>query len=550
MPIISLEALLKHECPIDVLIIGGGTSGLTLAARLATGCPETTVAVLEAGVYHENDPLVDIPGMMSRAIHNPKYDWTYYTLNFLGFVRPSKEEFNVLEEFGNTGWNWESMLHYMKRSERLQSLPPSVDAKKASAIPDAKYHGTSGAIASSYPAHIARWKPEASDGRPVGCFLAPTSVDSSISKRSYAASEYFAPNEALPNLLVVTEVSVSKITFEGNKANGVEVRFDGKTDTVKATKEVVVSAGQSREILELSGIGNASILKSFGLECVVNLPGVGENLQDHAFAPNIVFSDPKEAAEQQELYKKGDGLLAGVSSCFAFLPASAIGSPDDVAAWSQTEADSEPDLFPTLDPTVRKGIEKQYEILRRWVKDGSQPFSQILTLNGHYPVPGVTPDPLKRYTSILTAYSHPFTRGRVHISSASHEVPPNVDPRYLANPTDREILVRAIEFVEKLCQTPPVKDVITGITVPGEKNNSDLGKFAGETLGTVHHPVGTAAMMPRELGGVVDADLKVYGTENLRVVDCSIIPLLSSSNTQSYAYAIGEKAADIIRARL
>ncbi|KAF8908253.1 alcohol oxidase [Mucidula mucida] len=590
MPLISLDDLLQRQ--IDVLIVGGGTSGLTLARRrvtvvLAQGSPQTTVAVLEAGVHHDNDPLVDIPGMLTRAIHNPDYDWTYYTvpqkhaanrnmlqthgkglggsslLNFMVFIRPSKEEFNALEELGNDGWNWDNLLPYMKKSERLQSAPPAVDGRLHSVKPDPENHGTEGAIAKSYPSHVTEIvpslldaleavgiprKPDPCDGRPVGCFLCPTSVDVSTSKRSYAASDFFTLNKDLPNLLVVTNVLVSKINLEGTKATGVTVQQGDKTVVVNANKEVVLSAGalHTPQILELSGIGNASIIEPLGIKCVVNLPGVGENLQDHGFCPVVVetpenfksfeiFSDPEQAAEQQELYKKGLGLLAGFSCCVSFIPASIIGNTEDVTAWSQTQTDSEADLFPNLDPSVRKGIEKQYEILRRWVQDDTQPFSQTLTFSGHFPIPGVTPDPSKRYTTIVTAYSHPFTRGRVHITSSSATASPDVDPRYLSNPTDHDILVHALEFA---------------IAVPNEKERMDRGKFARETLATVYHPLGTAAMLPRELGGVVDSSLKVYGIENLRVVDCSIAPLLTSSNTQTYAYAIGEKAADIILASL
>ncbi len=138
----------------------------------------------------------------------------------------------------------------------------------------------------------------------------------------------------------------------------------------------------------------------------------------------------------------------------------------------------------------------------------------------------MTPDPSKRYTTIVTAYSHPFTRGRVHITSSSATASPDVDPRYLSNPTDHDILVHALEFVEKVCQVAPLKDVVQAIAVPNEKERMDRGKFARETLATVYHPLGTAAMLPRELGGVVDSSLKVYGIENLRVVDCSIAPLV------------------------
>ncbi|KAK0496357.1 alcohol oxidase [Armillaria luteobubalina] len=604
MPIVSLQDLLAAD--VDVLVVGGGTCGLATATRLAQNRPNIVVAVIEAGDYHENDPLVDIPGMMSRAIHNPKYDWTYYTvpqkhagnrqilqshgkglggssmLNFFGFVRPSKEELDAIEQLGNVGWNWDSLSAYMKKSERIQTPDESVDTQRVAASPDPKNHGYEGPIAKSYPPHITEIhaplldslecmgvprNADNSGGRPVGAFLAPTSVDSKTATRSYSASGYYAPNEHLPNLLVLTEALTTKINFTAGadglqKAASVNIEKDGVNSTVNVKKEVLLSAGSlhTPQLLELSGVGNPKILAPLGIDAIIDLPGVGENLQDHALAPTVVevdqsfktfeiFGDPEQLADQQKLYAGRKGLLAGVSSCFAFMPAAAFGSEANLADWEKSASVSAIPELDAVHPSVRLGIEKQYEILRGWLKDPNQVFSQILTVNGHYPVAGVTPDPTKRYTTLLVAYMHPFTRGRVHITSTNPKAQPDLDPRYLANPADSGVLTSMISFMRRLFKTGPIAESIQSVTVPPFDEDTpveEINRFVADTLATVHHPVGTASMLPKELGGVVDSRLRVYGSENLRVVDCSIIPLELSCNIQSVAYAIGEKAADII----
>ncbi|SJL12971.1 related to Glucose dehydrogenase [acceptor] precursor [Armillaria ostoyae] len=604
MPIVSLQDLLDAD--VDVLVVGGGTCGLATATRLAQNRPNIVIAVIEAGDYHENDPLVDIPGMMSRAIHNPKYDWTYYTvpqkhagnrqilqshgkglggsslLNFFGFVRPSKEELDAIEKLGNVGWNWDSLSAYMKKSERVQTPDESVDGQRVAASPDPKNHGYEGPIAKSYPPHITEIhaplldslecmgvprNPDNSGGRPVGAFLAPTSVDSKTATRSYSASGYYAPNEHLPNLLVLTGALTTKINFTAGadglqKAVSVNIEKDGVKSTVNVKKEVLLSAGSlhTPQLLELSGVGSPKILAPLGIDTIIDLPGVGENLQDHALAPTVVevdqsfktfeiFGDPEQLADQQKLYAERKGLLAGVSSCFAFMPAAAFGTEANLADWEKSASVSAIPEFDALHPSVRLGMEKQYEILRGWLKDPNQVFSQILTVNGHYPVAGVTPDPTKRYTTLLVAYMHPFTRGRVHITSTNPKAHPDLDPKYLANPADSGVLASMISFMRRLFKTGPIAESIQSVTVPPFDEDTpieEVNRFVADTLATVHHPVGTASMLPKELGGVVDSRLRVYGSENLRVVDCSIIPLELSCNIQSVAYAIGEKAADII----
>ncbi|KAL4257347.1 GMC oxidoreductase family protein [Pleurotus pulmonarius] len=606
MPILSFQEFASTK--FDYLVVGGGTSGLAVAARLSEN-PDYTVGVIEAGDYHEHEPEVTVPGMMARAIHNPKFDWIFYTvpqkhvnnrkvlqsrgkglggsslLNFLASVRPVREELDAFEKLGNEGWSWDTLLHYMKKSEHLIPLPiPDEQAKQIAACPVPSLHGDKGPIAKSFPPHLAEVhlpllasleacgvprRSDNSDGRNVGAVLFPTSVEPSNATRSYSATAYYAPNADRANLLVVTGVTATKVHFTKEadgllRATGVAVASGSDTAIIDVAKEVILSAGsfQTPQLLELSGIGDKRVLGPLGIECLIDLPGVGENLQDHALTPTIVEVDksveslevlrsPEGLEKHQELYKQQKGLLAGIpSSCFAFIPGRELTTEAELADWEEkANLSATPEVFEHTHPDVKRGIQKQYDIMRTWIKDPDHPMGQLLNLNGHFPVPGLEVDATKRYMTLLCAYTHPFHRGTVHITTTDPLVHPAIDEKYLSNPADLDVLVRIIQFTERVYGTKPLGDWVRSKVVPPPEALRDVEatrKYVRDTLITVHHPVGTASMLPREDGGVVNSKLTVYGTSNLRVVDCSIIPLQISANIQTLAYALAEKAADLI----
>ncbi|KAH8100200.1 alcohol oxidase [Cristinia sonorae] len=594
---------------LDCLVVGGGTAGLVVAARL-TEDPSVTVGVLEAGGYHKDEPKVRIPGLMGAALTDPNLDWGFLTepqkylggrpiyqprgkglggssaLNFMVLARPARAELDSWEELGNEGWNWDSTLHYMKKSETLDPVKLSkADAELYAAIPDLLSHGTDGPIHASFPPYITpvhtslldafeklglSRNNETNAGDCVGGYLTTNAVDSKTGTRSYSASGYFEPNISRPNLLVLTGAHATKVVFEASgelqRAVGVEFVKDGKAFNVPVAREIILSAGsiQTPQLLELSGVGDRDILSSHGINTIIDLPGVGENLQDHGTVQVVVevdgrldtteiYQDPHLLSKHEELYKEQKGMLAGVPSSFlSFIPANLLGTREDIKYWEEqaTLSASAPEVFEKTKAEVKRGIQAGYDAMRKFVDNPKVPKAQILLYNGHFPIPGLPIDSTKRFLSLVNVYSHPYSRGTVHIKSSSPFDQPAINPNYFANPAEPDVLLKVIRLSLNVFKTPPFKDLVVKRIFPAfsdEASDEEIKEAIIGAADTLFHPVGTCSMMSKELGGVVDNKLLVYGTSNLRVIDASVFPLLLSANTQSVTYAVAEKGADVIK---
>ncbi|KAG7446564.1 alcohol oxidase [Guyanagaster necrorhizus] len=585
MPIVPTAVFLAVQ--FDYLIVGGGTSGLCVAARLSED-KSVLVGVLEAGSYDSDLPEIAVPGLVGRTMAHPVYDWTFFSEpqvhangrsilqsrgKGLGTLRPSKEELNALEELGNKGWNWNSLLESMKKSEHtLQDDFRSDNDKMFSIPPDPEFHGHGGPIikslfpASIPPIHAALFDAaenlgvarcaETGHGVVLGSMPVFTTIDTRTATRSYAASGYYKPNAGRSNLLILTEAQATKVILEDQedgrkKAVGVEFIKNGNWLSSSVRKEVILSAGsfQSPQLLELSGIGNPEILNTHGIKTLINLPEVGENLQDHTMVFTIaevdetmdtmeLLLDPQQQRKHAELYKNQRGMLASVpTSGSIFLEPSKLGNAEELHAWRDlAESQCSSYLSSIRSPGLKRGIQKQYKLQREWFSCNRQAEGEIIFFNGHYPSAELQPKLGKRYLSLSAALMHPFSRGTVHIKSANPLDPPAIDPNYFANDADVEMTLRILKLAFKLQETAPLCDVI-------KERDENLKGYIKNMFSSVFHPVGTAAMMSRELGGVVDDKLIVYGTSNLRVVDLSILPMELACHTQSIAYAIGEKWA-------
>ncbi|KAK0195114.1 alcohol oxidase [Armillaria mellea] len=603
MPIVSTAVFLAVQ--FDYLIVGGGTSGLCVAARLSED-KNVVVGVLEAGGYDPDLPEIAVPGLVGHTMAHPVYDWSFFSEpqvhangrsilqsrgkglggssqarfqtgsarssshvplqnNFLGTLRPSKEEFDALEELGNKGWNWSSLLESMKKSEHTlqHNFCPEND-RMFSVPPNPQFHGQGGPIMKSlFPAsipsiHAALFDaaenlgvarcPETGHGVVLGSMPVFTTVDTRTATRSYAASGYYKPNADRSNLLILTEAHATK-----KRAVGVEFIRHGSWLSSFVRKEVILSAGsfQSPQLLELSGIGNPEILNVHGIKTLINLPEVGENLQDHTMVFTIaevdetidtmeLLLDPHQQRKHAELYKNQRGILASVPTSGSYI--------QELCAWRDlAESQCNSYLSSIIYPRLKKGIQKQYSLQKEWFSRNKQAEGEIIFFNGHYPSAELQPSLGKRYLSLSAALMHPFSRGTVHIKSANPLDPPAIDPNYFANDADVELTLRILRLAFKLQETAPLCDVIKERVSPSKEvfeskeQDETFKEYIKNTFSTVFHPVGTAAMMSRELGGVVDDKLIVYGTSNLRVVDLSILPMELACHTQSIAYAIGEK---------
>ena len=324
-----------------------------------------------------------------------------------------------------------------------------------------------------------------------------------------------------------------------------------------ATKEVILSAGtfNTPKLLELSGVGQKAILEKHGISVVVDLPGVGENLQDHLMTgvsfevvDGVVTGDalmrrePEAVTMAQKLYaehKSGPLTIGGIQS-HAFMP-----------------LDEYADLLDR--PPLPDDDEDRYNAVRSIIQDqngcSAAWFMYLVQANLHQAGKSFigTQFMPEDFISLGCIQSHPFSVGSTHICSADPEAGPNIDPRYLSHPADLEIMARHVQTLELLRQT---KELSVFFKPNGKRNHPDAfhisnlevaKKYVVDTATSAYHACGSAAMLPREKRGVVDSELRVYGIQNLRIVDASIMPLIPRGNIMSTVYAVAEKAVDIIK---
>ncbi|KAJ6490230.1 GMC oxidoreductase [Mycena vitilis] len=595
----------KYDSDIDVsgktfdyVIIGGGTAGLVLASRLSED-PSVTVVVLEAGEANLGDPDILIPGQFGATFLNPKHDWAFPTekqrfsndkefiwsrgkglggssgMNFCAWIKPPAADIDAFEKLGNFGWNWEEYKKYSQRSETFH--PPAQE--QMDLYPhtyDTELHGTSGPIHTTIPFHyhaldelfqqtlVSKGLKSIDDpygGNLNGTWIANANLDPRTWTRSYAATGYLMPAQDRSNLTVLTEATVTRILFDdpvaGQQltAKGVEFVHNDSTSQVNAKNEVILCAGtiQSPQILELSGIGRPEILEKIGVEMKIQLEGVGENVQDHTFvgvsfeltgSPDTYdrMRDPEYMAEALRLYEQGLGpQRVGITS-FAYIPLSTATAEAEELIHGAAECIAASD---DVSPGRREQLDLQLENLR----DDNGVDLEIIAFPGFFTKISI-PEPKKTYVTILCVLNHPLSRGTIHAKSANPFDLPTVDPCYFENDFDLEILVQHIKYARTMVETEPFKSGVVREIDPGPDCVSDeeIREYIKNTHGTSWHTVGSCSMLPRDKQGVVDPELQVYGTNNLRIVDISIVPIHIAAHTQATAYMIAEKAADLIRA--
>ncbi|KAK9357603.1 hypothetical protein V1504DRAFT_436603 [Lipomyces starkeyi] len=585
-----VEAFCKIK--YDYVIVGGGTAGLVVAGRLSED-ESVNVAVLEAGELRPDDLIITTPGLSNAARGNPTYDWLFETIpqtslnnraikwprgkvvggssciNSHVFVRASPEEYNDWEALGNKGWNWKTLAPYFKKVETFRLIPDG--HARARQAYEMTSHGTTGPLETTISNDINEsnmlWIPAwnklgvktvlAGAESPIGAQFTKSTISSTTGKRSSSLSAYYVPIADRPNLHLLPKALVSKVLFACHKdeliATGVEFTVADKGYEVTAKSEVILCAGvvQSPTLLELSGIGSRSILEACGVETLVDNKGVGENLQDHAFTISAhqvldsrhsldsLSNSPELAAKAMAEYAATKtGLFASGSNVSTYISYNQIG----LAALKKSSVASSHRI---------PGLEKQYDLLLARLRNSNVPAFQFTLIPAYssWLMPEPKPEGVNDCISIMNCVVAPFSRGSIHIQSSHPGDNPVIDPRYLDHCFDQDLFTAASRQGLKLAATAPLSEALDKCIVPAVPLSTDdeCEDFARRTLGTFYHPIGTCSMLPREDGGVVDSNLVVYGTKNLRVVDASVFPLHISGNIQWTVYAVAEWAADVIK---
>jgi len=532
----------------DFVIVGGGSAGSTMASRL-TEDPNVSVCLLEAG-GDGNGILVRAPaGVVAMLPGRPKINnWAFNTesqpglngrrgyqprgkalggssaINAMLYVRGQKEDYDNWADLGNEGWDWDSVLPYFKKAENNSrgadaahgdSGPLQVSDQKAPRPISEAY------IQACTQMQLHRTE-DFNGGDNEGAGYWQTTIHHSPEKngeRCSAAAGYLFPvMDQRANLTVITKAHATRIIFDGKRAVGVAYRQGKQDKEVRAGKEVILCGGafQSPQLLQLSGVGRSEDITPHGIGMVHELPGVGQNLQDHLdFIMGYKSKDTdnfgigvrgslKLIAEMLKWRKHGNSMIAStITECGSFF---------------KTD--------PNLD---RPDVQTHFVI--SIVDD----HARKLHLGYGY--------------SCHVCVLRPYSRGEVFLKSADPLAAPGIDPRYLSDERDLQTLIRGAKMTRAMLEAPAMAKYkhkeLFGVS--DDTTDSEWEQHIRNRSDTVYHPVGTCKMGHDEMA-VVDSNLRVHGMQGLRVVDASIMPALVSGNTNAPTIMIAEKAVDKVKA--
>ncbi|KAK5653302.1 hypothetical protein OQA88_8993 [Cercophora sp. LCS_1] len=567
---VFLETYKDAKDAYDYIIVGGGTAGLTVADRLSES-GQHSVLVVEFGYLDGQRPgqtLYSITSAPSPELGNRTFSVDIgcvvggsSAVNGMIFQRGTAADYDIWGELAplNNTWSWENILPYFKKGIQLTPPKPEIPAD-FNVKYDMKYWGSNysdHSIFATYPNYLnPRTYPyyqtvkgipgvniiEDSGSGKTGLSYWMSSTNPKTGLRSYArAGHWDGLNRSNYDLL--TGARVNRILFNETTATGILLtpRNANHSFSITARHEVIISAGaiHTLQVLQLSGIGPAPLLKAAGIPVLVDLPGVGSNFQDHSYTTaSFRFSTPP--AIPASLLSQSQSITPdnlGRAGLGLSLPLSAI-TPNYTSLAARLLAQDPASHLPAgAHPTVVAGYRRQMEMFAREWSNSTSSFSTL-----RFSFPG-TPD----FTPVNI---HPVSRGTVLINPANPESEPIVDYRGASNPIDVDLAVESIKFLRRIMNSGELAKHNATELSPGRRWDSDekLREWVRrESVPSVYHPVGTAAMMRREWGGVVDGELRVYGVTGLRVVDASVMGVIVGGTTSMSVYALAEKGADLIR---
>lgn len=526
----------------DYIVVGGGSAGCVVASRLV-GEYGARVLLVEAGSRRVS-PILAMPAGYMKFLARDTYLTMHHVLpqeqlfgrapivpqakvlgggsavNAMVYIRGQAEDYDAWDEaLGGAGWSYKDLLPYFIRQEGNDHL-------------GAPYHGVSGPLKVSHLGqHSAMsrafvqamqeqgiaYTADFNGARQSGVGFMQHTIDWTTRRRCSAVDAFLRPVLSHPHLTVLTETTVTRIRLERGRATGVELAGAFGTETAYTDGEVILAAGtySTPKLLMLSGIGPADELSRHGIEVSVDLPGVGQNLQDHHEAPVVAATSGAFGYFRQD---RGLAMLSHGLQYMLFKSGAVTTTGVEACAFLDPDGGARPTMQLYCVPTV---------YLDRDV-------------SGVEPTHGVTLNP---------CLLRPKARGSVRLASADPAALPLVDPQFFGHPDDLRLTIAGLRFARNVLATSPVREMVTQELFPGETiaSDEDLADHCRRTVKTNYHPVGTCRM-GTELDplAVVTPELVVRGVAGLRIVDASIMPTIPSGNTNAPVLAIADKAVDIM----
>jgi len=523
----------------DYIIVGAGSAGCAVANRLSEN-PQHNVLLIEAG--RASHPVTRLPASFALLIDNPLANWRYRSepeestgnreipvprgkllggssaINGLVYVRGNKLDYDTWAQMGNTGWSYDDVLPFFKKLENYQGELSEIRGGdgplKVSEVTDRNpiYDGLFKAAEENKIPVNKDYNGDDQEG------ISYTQTTIYKGERMSAKIAYLSPIKSRKNLTIITDSLVTRLLFEGKQCVGAEVKNKNKIIQYSAAKEVILCGGaiNSPQVLELSGIGDRSILESKGIELIHELKGVGENLRDH-LAPRLVYNITKPGIAYNDK-ARGVNLIKQVFKYvfqrdgFLTLPSAPV-----IGFFKTRKELAAPDIQVHFIP---------YKVV---LKDGKRTLGKE---------PGIT---------CTVNQNLPESKGSIHIKSNDPEEFPSIKYNFLSSQLDKDTLVAGVKLIRNLMKTESMKEFVNDEIQPGFEisTDDDILEFIKNKAETVYHPSGTCKM-GFDQNAVVDKNLKVHGIKGLRVADASIMPTLVSGNTNAVCMMIGERCADFI----